>query len=76
MNLYLCRQTGVRVIAQPAHGHARIALTASRSIRTLADLLTSDHWTTAERDEIVDLIEGNRLSMIAHANAIIAGAFH
>lgn len=73
---YTCPQTGHRVYAQPARSHAAIALRCSQGIAIVQGLLTADHWSAEEREGLHGLIEGDRESIIAHANAIIDGAFH
>ncbi len=74
--IYTCPQTGHPVFAQPAQSHAAIALRCAQGIAILQGLLTADHWTHEEREGLHTLIDGNRDSIIAHANAIIDGAFH
>lgn len=75
MELFTCPQTGERVYRQSANGHARIGFMFAKGTVQLRDNLKAAHWSEAEREDISRLIVAHESTVIAHANAIEAGAF-
>lgn len=75
MRTFTCPQTGRNVICQPEASHSAIAFSAAKGAADLDGMLSEPYWTEAERNEIRTLADNLREDVIAHANAIMHGAF-
>lgn len=75
MHTFTCPQTGRTVLRQPEASHSAIAFSAAKGAADLDRMLPAPYWTEAERNEIRALADNLREDVIAHANAIMHGAF-